>query len=69
MPGLKEAQLAGWFNGDTGELFSGFPIGAADTVVDVGCGPGGYSGFCGRRGARLILTDVDPGEIDKAKET
>ena len=40
MLGLRDAVLSGWFNQETDELFSGFPISAEDTVLDVGCGPG-----------------------------
>ena len=36
MLGLRDAVLSGWFNQETDELFSGFPISAEDTVLDVG---------------------------------
>ncbi|MDO2196994.1 hypothetical protein Q2427_25165, partial [Escherichia coli] len=34
MLGLRDAVLSGWFNQETDELFSGFPISAEDTVLD-----------------------------------
>ncbi|MGV8495600.1 class I SAM-dependent methyltransferase, partial [Pseudomonas aeruginosa] len=52
MLGLRDAVLSGWFNQETDELFSGFPISAEDTVLDVGCGDGGNVHFCAMRGAR-----------------
>ncbi|CRO36601.1 hypothetical protein PAERUG_P12_London_17_VIM_2_11_09_04363 [Pseudomonas aeruginosa] len=48
MLGLRDAVLSGWFNQETDELFSGFPISAEDTVLDVGCGDG-LGGGAGRR--------------------
>jgi SAM-dependent methyltransferase len=57
--GLRDAVLSGWFNAETGELMTGFPVHAEDTVIDVGCGDGGIAGFCAQRGARIILADAD----------
>ncbi len=37
----------------------GFPISGADTVLDVGCGEGGFANFCALQGAEIILADID----------
>jgi SAM-dependent methyltransferase len=58
--GLHDAVLSGWFQNDTNEVFRGMPISPADTVVDVGCGDGGNSLFCLKRGAHVTAIDVDP---------
>lgn len=58
--GLRDAKLAGWYREDTGELFRGVPIGAADVVVDVGCGAGVNSVFCTRHGAHVYAIDREP---------
>lgn len=55
-----ETELSVFFNRATGELFPGFPISAKDTVLDVGCGTGGNSGFAAECGAEVIAVDVDP---------
>jgi ubiquinone/menaquinone biosynthesis C-methylase UbiE len=54
----------GWRNEETGELFDGVVIGPDDVVVDVGCGDDpNIANFCVKRGARMILADVDPGKF------
>lgn len=58
--GLHDAVLSGWFQNATDEVFRGIPIGPDDTVVDVGCGDGGASLFCARRGAHVTVVDIDP---------
>jgi SAM-dependent methyltransferase len=58
--------LSGWFNNETGELFTGFPIVQDDTVLDVGCGDGSKVSFCARQGAHVIFVDVDPGRVAQA---
>lgn len=58
--GLSDAVASGWYLNDTNELFRGVPISAEDTVVDVGCGDGGSSLFCARRGAHVTAVDIDP---------
>ncbi len=62
--GLKDASLSGWYNGETGELFTGFKVGSEDIVVDVGCGDGGAASFCARQGAHVILADVDAPRLE-----
>ena len=58
--GLHDAVLSGWFQNSTNEVFRGIPIGPGDSVVDVGCGDGGASLFCARRGAHVTVVDIDP---------
>lgn len=65
--GLRDACLSGWFNGDTGELFEGFPITSDDVVVDVGCGDAAGTHFCARQGASLIVADIDAEKISVAR--
>lgn len=57
--GLHDAVLSGWFQNASDEVFRGIPIGPDDTVVDVGCGDGGASLFCARRGAHVTIVDID----------
>lgn len=49
----------------TAEFVPGFPIGADDVVVDVGCGEGDACVFAGGLGAEVIATDFDPVVIDR----
>jgi SAM-dependent methyltransferase len=65
--GLHDAMLGGWYNPETHELAPGFPVGADDTVLDVGCGDGGALNFCATEGAALILADIDPATLDRAR--
>lgn len=58
--GLFDAFLSGWYQNDTNEIFRGIPISPDDVVVDMGCGAGGNSLFCAKRGARVIAFDIDP---------
>ncbi|UVE17945.1 class I SAM-dependent methyltransferase [Pseudomonas sp. LS44] len=62
--GLVDAVRGGWFQNDSDELYRGFPISADDIVLDVGCGGGGASQFCARRGAHLIFTDSDAAKVE-----
>ena len=65
--GLHDAVLSGWFVRERGELFEGLPITRDDVVLDVGCGDGGIAGFCGERGAAIILADSDPERVSAAE--
>ena len=67
MLGLHDAMLSGWFNQETGELFKGFPVSADDTLIDVGCGDGGNVQFCGRRGAKIIVADIDAAKVEATR--
>ncbi len=64
--GLYDMILSGWFNQETGELVEGFPIGPDDTVMDIGCGTGGFTLFSGRQGAEIYVVDVDESKLDIA---
>ncbi|HET8869721.1 MAG TPA: class I SAM-dependent methyltransferase [Aquabacterium sp.] len=65
--GLHDSTRAGWFNRTTQELFTGFPIRSADTVVDVGCGLGGNLRFCADFAQHLIGIDIDPERVEATR--
>lgn len=71
--GLVDAVMGGWFQNTTDELFRGFPISPEDVVLDLGCGHGGATLFCARRGAHVIFTDSEASKVaalrDKVRET
>lgn len=73
MCGLKDAVRRGFFQGETGELATGFKICAQDVVLDVGCGDGEAILFCARQGAHIVFSDVDEKKIrsliSKANQT
>jgi SAM-dependent methyltransferase len=56
----REDERFGLFNRETCELLSGFVIGPADTLVDVGCGAGCASAFASDCGAAVYAVDIDP---------
>jgi ubiquinone/menaquinone biosynthesis C-methylase UbiE len=62
--GLKDRQLEGWFNEKAGELTRGVVIEPSSTVIDVGCGEGGFIGFCAQRGAEVIFVDRDEAKVN-----
>lgn len=68
MIGLKDMVLSGWMNKENGELMTGFPVDERDTVLDIGCGEGGYALFSARRGASIILADLDAGKLETARQ-
>ena len=68
MLGLQDAVLSGWFNQQTNELFKGFEIRADDIVLDVGCGDGGNVHFCGMRGAKIIIADIDAAKVEATRQ-
>jgi len=57
--GLTDAVKSGWLNSSTGEVFSGFPVGPADTLLDVGCGEGLAVTFASGRDCPVIYCDLD----------
>jgi 2-polyprenyl-3-methyl-5-hydroxy-6-metoxy-1,4-benzoquinol methylase len=65
MCGLVDALQSGWFNHASGELASGFRIGAEDVVLDVGCGDGAATLFAARCGAEVIFSDTDGAKIER----
>ena len=71
--GLRDAVKRGWYQLDTGELFTGFRITKDDVVLDFGCGEGNAVLFCARQGAHVVFTDVDEAKIkaliEKIKRT
>ncbi|WP_373386668.1 class I SAM-dependent methyltransferase [Pseudomonas alcaligenes] len=68
MIGLRDMVLSGWMNQDSGELMTGFPVGAGDVLLDIGCGEGGYALFGARRGASIILADLDAPKLEVARQ-
>lgn len=64
--GLIDMSFSGWLRNETGELLEGFTIGADDSVLDIGCGSGGYTLFCGRQGAEIFVADINQDNIDIA---
>lgn len=67
---LHDSKRSGWFNSETGELFAGFPIKDADTVIDVGCGTGIYLEFCVKyaHAKHVIGIDIDPSRIQATNQ-
>ncbi len=65
--GLLDASISGWYSDETGEMFTGFPVTAEDVFIDVGCGDGGPATFSARRGAEVILTDIDAEKVAAAE--
>ena len=66
--GLVDAVMGGWFQNATDELFRGFHIAADDVVLDLGCGHGGSTLFCARRGAHVIFTDSEVDKVEALRE-
>ena len=65
--GLVDAVQSGWYQSESDELFKGFAISAADSVLDVGCGAGGATLFSANRGAHVVFTDVVAEKIESLK--
>jgi SAM-dependent methyltransferase len=62
-------RLRRWWTGrPAGELFPGFEVTAADTVVDFGCGPGHSCVVAGEVGAAVIAVDVDPAIVEHVRQ-
>lgn len=66
--GLVDAVMGGWFQNASDELFRGFRIAADDVVLDLGCGHGGSTLFCARRGAHVIFTDSEAEKVETLRE-
>lgn len=65
--GLVDVVQSGWYLNESNELFKGFQIRAEDSVLDVGCGAGGATLFCAKRGAKVTFTDVIAEKIDSLR--
>jgi SAM-dependent methyltransferase len=65
--GVSDAIESGWFNGVTGELLTGFPIGADDIVLDFGCGETPLTQFVAAIPSELILVDTDAAKLEAAQ--
>lgn len=62
-------RLRRWWTGrPAGELFPGFEITAADTVLDFGCGPGHSCAVAGEVGAAVIALDVDAAIVEQVRQ-
>ena len=61
--GLVDMVMSDWLNAETGELFSGFSVGAQERVLDVGCGDGLAVMFAAQQGAHTTFCDVDPAKV------
>lgn len=61
---FRDAQLSGWFNQNTDELFTGFAISKDDCVLDVGCGDSPFLQFCAARGADIMFADIDEANVE-----
>ncbi|WP_371232160.1 class I SAM-dependent methyltransferase [Pseudomonas sp. QE6] len=64
--GLIDMSLSGWFRNETGELLEDFPILAQDSVLDIGCGDGGFTAFAGRQGAEVFIADINQENVSAA---
>lgn len=65
--GIRDRKSEGWFNDHTGEITRGVPIKPHHTVVDVGCGDGGFIGFVASRGAEVIFIDQDEAKLARTE--
>lgn len=63
----RDNRLSGWCNEESGELYTGFPVGPRDVVADIGCGVATYARFCADRGAHVILLDADEASLKTAR--
>jgi ubiquinone/menaquinone biosynthesis C-methylase UbiE len=57
--GQRDRLREGWQDAKTGELFRGVRVRSSHTVIDVGCGDGGFIGFCAGQGAEVLCIDRD----------
>jgi 2-polyprenyl-3-methyl-5-hydroxy-6-metoxy-1,4-benzoquinol methylase len=60
-------QLGGWFDDNSGALYSDFLITADDQVLDVGCGNGRYLFFCAEQGAHVSWVDIEEHKVEAMK--
>jgi SAM-dependent methyltransferase len=64
---LRDNKLAGWFNPESRELYTGFAIGSEDVVADIGCGTGMHARFCADQGAHVILVEANEAKLKVAR--
>ena len=64
----RDEVLSGWFQTESGELFTGFPIDQGNTVLDVGCGEAPFSRFCATQGAMVLFTDIDWSKVSATRD-
>jgi SAM-dependent methyltransferase len=62
-----DAVQSGWYQNDSNELFRGFSVSVEDSVLDVGCGAGGATLFCARRGAHVVFIDAVAEKIESLR--
>jgi SAM-dependent methyltransferase len=60
-----DACMSGWYQEESGELLTGFIVGAQDSVLEVGCGDGHAARFCAERGAEVLVNDLDPDVVSR----
>jgi SAM-dependent methyltransferase len=65
---MLSLSTSGWYNMRRGELAPGFRIARADSVVDVGCGPGNASLFAAKQGAAVVSLDIDTAAIERLEQ-
>jgi 2-polyprenyl-3-methyl-5-hydroxy-6-metoxy-1,4-benzoquinol methylase len=65
--GFMDAVQSGWYQNDSNELFRGFSVSAEDSVLDIGCGAGGATLFCARRGAHVVFIDAVAEKIESLR--
>ncbi|MEM6414655.1 MAG: class I SAM-dependent methyltransferase [Pseudomonadota bacterium] len=66
MVGLHDYKLSGWLDYEKASVCSGFAINESDTVVDVGCGTGGFSEFVAKFAGQLVYCDVNAHALAEA---
>lgn len=66
--GLVDLVQSGWFQNETSELFTGFPVSASDVLLDVGCGAGAATLFAANRGAHVIFSDVVETKVESLRQ-
>jgi SAM-dependent methyltransferase len=62
--GTKDRLLSGWCDPKTGELVADVVVKPGVKVVDIGCGDGGYIGFCSAEGADVTFVDIQGDKVE-----
>ena len=60
---MRDWKEDGWFNDQTGEITRGCHVDPGHTVIDVGCGDGGFINFCAGQGAEVWFIDRDEAKL------